>query len=204
MRIRNTCLIPALLAAATAASAQEPPAGPVDHVDTARIIPAFTPPSGPQSKSPGKELLSQGLYYAGDAFFDLPLEEAGRFANGFGMEHRAPLFLAHRLHRNSEGVASHQEWLFCAINTRMFKSQAIDCFRDSDGDRRFEALAQFEAKNLPLALPFSPIDPIPYKLSMTAGMAEMPPLRYLGSLAIKYRLDEVSGRLVFRPRRKPC
>jgi hypothetical protein len=46
----------------------------------------------------------------------------------------------------------------------MFKGQALDCFRDADGDRRFEALAQFEAKKLPLALPFSPIEPIPYKL----------------------------------------
>ncbi|HMJ92629.1 MAG TPA: hypothetical protein VK472_00870 [Allosphingosinicella sp.] len=199
MRIRHIFLIAALAAAAaTTASAQEQPAGPVDHIDTARILFAAEPPTGAQSKSPGKELLSQGIFYAGDASFDLPLEEARALRERLGMEHRAPLFLAHRLHRDSEGVASHQEWLFCAINTRMFKSQAIDCFRDSDGDRRFEALAQFEAKNLPLALPFAPIDPIPYKLSMTAGMEKPPIERNMGSLSIKYRLDEVSGHLLVR------
>jgi hypothetical protein len=202
MPVRKAILTASLLAAAGAASAQEQPAGPLDHIDTARVIHAFTAPDGPQSKSAGKELLDQGLYYAGDASFDLPLEEARALRERLGMEHRAPLFLAHRLHRDAEGVASHQEWLFCAINTRMFKSQAIDCFRDSDGDRRFEALAQFEAKSLPIALPFSPIDPIPYKLSMTAQMEEAPIARYMGSLAIKYRLDEASGRLIFRAEAK--
>lgn len=202
MRISRVLLIPACLAGAVPALAQEQTTGPVDHIDTARIAPTFAPPDGPESKGPGKDLLSQGIYYAGDASFDLPLEEARALRNRLGMEHRAPLFLAHRLHRDAEGVASHQEWLFCAINTRMFKSQAIDCFRDADGDRRFEALAQFEAKTLPLALPFQPVDPIPYKLSMTAGMTEKPLNRYMGSLAIKYRLDEVSGRLVFRAEAK--
>lgn len=202
MRFRKAVLIAALLTAAGAASAQEQPAVPVDHIDTARITPTFTPPDGPESKGPGKELLSQGIFYAGDAHFDLPLDEANALRDRLGMEKRAPLFLAHRLHRDSEGVASHQEWLFCAINARMFKGQALDCFRDSDGDRRFEALAQFEAKRLPLALPFQPIDPIPYTLSMTAGMTEKPFERYMGSLAIKYRLDEASGRLVFRAEAK--
>jgi hypothetical protein len=202
MSVRKAILIASLLATAGAASAQEQPAGPVDHIDTARIVFAATPPAGPKSKSPGKELLDQALYYAGDASFDLPLEEARALRERLGMEHRAPLFLAHRLHRDAEGVASHQEWLFCAINTRMFKSQAIDCFRDADGDRRFEALTQFEAKSLPFALPFSPIDPIPYKLSMTAQMEDAPIARYLGTLAIKYRLDEASGRLMFRAEAK--
>jgi hypothetical protein len=201
MGIRNILSIAAFLAA-TAASAQEQPAAPVDHIDTARVMPFSAPPAGPQSKSPGKELLSQGIYYAGDASFDLPLEEARALRERLGMEHRAPLFLAHRLHRDSEGVASHQEWMFCAINVRMFKGQALDCFRDADGDRRFETLAQFEAKRLPLAIPFAPIDPIPYKLSMTAQMADPPLERYMGSLAIKYRLDETSGRLVFRAEAK--
>ncbi|HEY5721542.1 MAG TPA: hypothetical protein VIT45_04395 [Allosphingosinicella sp.] len=198
MPIRNIVPTALLAAAAASAAAQEPPAGPVDHIDTARIAPTFTPGDGPQSKSPGKELLSQGIYYAGDASFDLPLEQARALRERLGMEHRAPLFLAHRLHRDSEGVASHQEWMFCAINARMFKGQAVDCFRDSDGDRRFEALAQFEAKNLPLALPFAPIDPIPYTLSMTAEMEEAPIERSMGSLSIKYRVDEVSGHLFFR------
>lgn len=198
MRIQKTVLIAAVLFAATAASAQEPPAGPVDHLDTARILFPAEPPAGPQSKSPGKELLSQGIFYAGDASFDLPLEEANAIRDRLGMEKRAPLFLAHRLHRDAEGAAQHQEWLFCAINARMFKGQALDCFRDSDGDRRFEALAQFEAKKLPLALPFTPIDPIPYKLSMTAGMEKTPIERAMGSLAIRYRLDEASGHLLFR------
>ena len=202
MPVRKILLTAILLAVAGAAAAQEQPLVPVDHIDTARIAPTFTPPDGPESKGPGKELLSQGIFYAGDALFDLPTEEANALRDRLGMEKRAPLFLAHRLHRDPEGVASHQEWLFCAINARMFKGQALDCFRDSDGDRRFEALAQFEAKSLPLALPFTPIDPVPYKLSMTTGITEKPFERYLGTLAIKYRLDEVSGRLVFRAEAK--
>src|SRR5688572_9209436 len=109
MRIRNSLLIAAGLAAATIASAQDQPAAPVDHIDTARIVPTFTPPDGPETKGPGKELLSQGIFYAGDASFDLPLEEARALRNRLGMEHRAPLFLAHRLHRDAEGAASHQE-----------------------------------------------------------------------------------------------
>ena len=202
MAIRKIVLTALMLAAAGRASAQVQPAGPVDHVDTARIMPMFEMPDGPQSKSPGKELLSQGILQAGGASFDLPLEEARAIRERLGIEHRAPLFLAHRLHRDSEGAASHQEWMFCAINVRMFKSQAVDCFRDADGDRRFEALAQFEAKQLPLSLPFTPIDPIPYKLSMTAQMADPPIERNMGSMAIKYRLDEASGHLRFRAEAK--
>jgi hypothetical protein len=196
MRLQMIALIVHLLAGAASAQAQT--AAPVDHVDTARILSDASPPDGPRSKAPGKDLLSQDIVYAGGASFDLPLEEARALRNRFGMEHRAPLFLAHRLHRDSNGMASHREWLFCAINTRMFKSQAIDCFRDSDGDRRFDALAQFEAKALPLALPFAPIDPIAYKLSMWAQTAEAPIEQSAGSLAIEYRLDEVSGHLIFR------
>ena len=202
MPVRKIIIGAFLLASTGPAAAQEQPAVPVDHIDTARIIPLSAPMAGPQSKAPGKELMSHGIFYAGDALFDLPLEEANALRDRLGMEKRAPLFLAHRLHRDAEGVASHQEWLFCAINARMFKGQALDCFRDSDGDGRFEALAQFEAKKLPLALAFGPIDPIPYKLSMTAQMEDPPIERAMGNLSIKYRLDETTGRLVFRAEAK--
>jgi hypothetical protein len=199
MRIQKIALISACLAAAAApASAQDQPSGPGEEVEAAKILHDSTPPAGAQLKAPGRELLSQGIHYAGDANFDLPPEQAKALRDRFGMEKGAPLFLAHRLRRDSEGVPTHQEWLFCAINVRMFKGQAIDCFRDSDGDRRFESLAQFEPSHMPPALVFAAIDPIPYKLSMTAGMAEVPLSRYSGSLSITYRVDEASGRLRFR------
>ena len=199
MRIRKIVLVTAVLVFATAAaSAQDQAAGPVEDLDTARIVRELTPPAGPQSKGPGKELLSQAIYFAGDAYFDLSAEEDKALRERFGMEKRAPLFLAHRLRRDSEGIPIHQEWLFCAINVRMFKGQALDCFRDSDGDRRFEAIAQFENRRAMPVLQFTPIDPIPYRLSMTAGMSDTPLSRYSGSLAIRYRLDESSGRFVFR------
>jgi hypothetical protein len=203
--IRTAIAALAVLPLASAAAQEPVTAAPelpaFEAVEAAQVLLDAEAP-GEIRKGPGKTLLEQNMVYAGDAALDLSLPERKIFLDRHGMENRAPLFLAHHLRRDLLGGMTHLGWVFCAINTRMFKGQAVDCLRDLDGDRRFESIASFEPANpTSLTLTFAPIDPVPYHLVMAS---RSPPKRGqlagAGRLSIEYDFDPARGLLLFRAR----
>lgn len=207
IRTSIVALAGALLA--PAASAQDSAAAPdpdlpgYETIQTAQLL-LDAEATGEIRKGPKKILHEQIMIYAGDAILELGDAERKAFLDRHGMESSAPLFLAHHLRIDMLGATRHVGWLFCAINTRMFKGQAVDCLRDTDDDRRFDSIASFEpAKPASLALSFAPIEPVPYRYSIPSQSPPESKRRHIGGsgrLSIEYDFDAARGLLLVRNR----
>ncbi|MEA3039225.1 MAG: hypothetical protein QOE79_1738 [Sphingomonadales bacterium] len=197
-------MLPTLLAAALAGTAaaapSDTPAG--DSAATARILTApKSLPEGERSEKPNRALLEQPIVLAGVAILDLTDAEEDAFRNLHRMDRHAPLYLAHWLRADAGGEPRHLGWMYCAVHVKMMKGQIADCFRDEDGDGRFDRAATFVG-GVPIAgaLRFEPIPPVPYHLAISRGAYPVNLEAAVGTMELRFTIDETSGRLRFAPR----
>jgi hypothetical protein len=138
---------------------------------------------------------------AGVAILDLTDAEEDAFRNLHGMDRHAPLYLAHWLRDDGNGEPRHLGWMYCAVHVKMMKGQIANCFRDEDGDGRFDHDATFVGgEPIPGQLRFEPIPPVPYHAFISRGAYPVNLQAAVGTMELRFTVDETNGRLRFAPR----
>ena len=190
------------VALAGGAAAALPDAPPGDAAATAKILTApKNLPEGERSEKPNRALLEQPIVLAGAAILDLTDAEEDAFRNLHRMDRHAPLYLAHWLRDDGSGEPRHLGWMYCAVHIKMMKGQIANCFRDEDGDGRFDRDATFVGSApIPGELRFEPIPPVPYHLAISRAAYPVNLKAAVGLMELRFTVDEASGRLHFAPR----
>lgn len=149
------------------------------------------------AKAPGQALTGRGVVLAGGATLGSDAaEDAVR--NLYDMGRHAPLLLSHWLRYGPNGSRDAIGQAYCAVRLKLGVGQVIDCFRDTDGDGRFDgALSYAPAKRAASALSFSPIAPVPFTAWTAPNGPDKAVRAARGDVRIEYEYDAAAARLRF-------